>query len=57
LLDGHVYQVNSKGAVIPVPDDTLTPFACVTFFRSLSHDMIDRELDYPGFLAMIGKLL
>ena len=35
-----------NGASACVPDETLTPFACVTFFRALSHDMIEQELDY-----------
>lgn len=33
VVDGHFFQVKSDGAVHPVPDNVLTPFAAVTDFE------------------------
>lgn len=57
LLDGTVYQVNSAGRVAVVEDTCLTPFACVTFYRPISHDAVTREIDYPAFLDLVHRLL
>jgi len=57
LLDGTVYQVNSAGRVAVVSDDCLTPFACVTFYRPISHEDVAQEMDYPAFLDLIQHLI
>ena len=57
LLDGIVYQVNSKGRVAVIDDACLTPFACVTFYRPISHEDVAQEMDYPAFLDLIQHLL
>lgn len=57
LLDGVVYQVNSKGCVAVVDDACLTPFACVTFYQPISHEDLVREMDYPAFLDLLQRLL
>jgi len=58
MLDGLVYQVTGDGEVRTVKEDlALTPFACVTFFRPLSHDDSNRDLSYAGFLEWLGELL
>jgi len=57
LLDGTVYQVNSAGRVAVVDDTCLTPFACVTFYRPISHEDITQEMDYPAFLDLIRRIL
>jgi acetolactate decarboxylase len=42
LLDGIVYQITADGRVAIIKDDqTLTPFACVTFYRPISHDELN----------------
>lgn len=57
LLDGIVYQVNSEGRVAVVDDACLTPFACVTFYRPISHEDVAQEMDYPAFLDLVQHLL
>ena len=57
LLDGTVYQVNSKGRVAVIDDACLTPFACVTFYRPISHEAVAQAMDYPAFLDLVQKLL
>ena len=43
LLDGTVYQVNSEGRVVVINDDCRTPFACVTFYRPISHEDVVQD--------------
>ncbi len=57
MLDGRVYQITSDGRVGEVDEQALTPFACVTFFRPLSHDELDREMTYEAFLQWLQGLL
>ncbi len=58
LLDGVVYQITDDGRVAVIEDEqTLTPFACVTFYRPLSHDELDGELTYDAFLDWLVRLL
>lgn len=58
LLDGTVYQVTANGQVNVIEDDqTLTPFACVTRYRPISHDESDQELTYDAFLDWLVRLL
>ncbi len=57
LLDGIVYQVNSAGRVAVIKDDCLTPFACVTFYRPISHEDVVQAMDYPAFLDLVQRLL
>jgi acetolactate decarboxylase len=57
MLDGVVYQLKSDGYTYVVEDGVQTPFACVTFFRPYSHEVIDREMDYRSFNAFIDTLI
>jgi len=57
MLDGTVYQINSEGHVNIISDDALTPFACVTFYRSVCHDYIEHEMDYNAFIDMLKGLI
>jgi len=57
MLDGTIYQITGDGHVHEVDEKTLTPFACVTFYRPLTHDEIDREMAYPDFLEWLGTLM
>ncbi len=58
LLDGAVYQITADGRVALIEDQqTLTPFACVTAYRPISHDELDQELTYDAFLDWLVRLL
>ncbi len=58
LLDGTVYQITADGQVAVIEDEqTLTPFACVTHYRPISHDELDQELTYDAFLDWLVRLL
>ena len=58
LLDGIVYQITADGRVAIIEDEqTLTPFACVTFYRPISHDELTGELEYGAFLDWLIRLL
>jgi acetolactate decarboxylase len=57
MMDGMVYQVDSRGIVNSVGDDALTPFACVTFHKPLTLEDIPHEMDYGAFLELVGRLL
>jgi acetolactate decarboxylase len=58
LLDGVVYQITADGRVTVIEDEqTLTPFACVTCYRPISHDELNRELVYDAFLDWLVRLL
>lgn len=56
ILDGTVYQIGADGRVKEVGEEARTPFACVTFYRPLSHDDIISELDYRAFLDLLQGL-
>jgi len=58
LLDGVVYQITADGRVAVIEDEqTLTPFACVTSYRPISHDELDREMAHDAFLDWLVRLL
>lgn len=57
LLDGYVYRVASDGTVSLVNAQTLTPFACVTFYRPMSYENSWNELTYEEFLAWVTTLM
>ena len=57
MLDGQIYQMTADGHVHTVNDQALTPFACVTFFQSMTRDVLDRETDYATFLQWLMDLL
>jgi len=58
MLDGRVYQIAGDGVVREVNvKDAATPFAIVTFYRPISHDDLDEELDYASFQEWILQLL
>jgi acetolactate decarboxylase len=56
MLDGQIFQITAAGRVNRIADDALTPFACVTFYRPISHDTLNRELTYPQFLDWLNSL-
>jgi acetolactate decarboxylase len=57
MLDGNIYQIKSDGTVGVVGDETLTPFACVTFYNPLSCEDFEQEMGYGAFLETIHRLL
>ncbi len=57
LLDGHIYRAAADGTVTPVDPQTLTPFACVTFFRPMSADVVSGAHSYPEFLQWLTGLM
>ncbi len=57
MIDGRVYQIDGNGIVREQPDEVLTPFACATFYRPLSHDDFPGALDYDGFVSFVDRLL
>jgi acetolactate decarboxylase len=57
LLDGQIYRAASDGTVSPVDAQTLTPFACVTFYRPMSYEDSRGELTYAEFQAWLATLM
>jgi acetolactate decarboxylase len=57
MLDGEIYQITDEGRVHIVDEQALTPFACVTFYRPLSHDELNTELSYTEFQEWLRGLL
>ncbi|MDP8217430.1 MAG: acetolactate decarboxylase [Candidatus Theseobacter exili] len=57
MLDGEIYQIAGTGQVHRVTEQALTPFACVTFYRSLCQDRLEVDLPYADFKAWIERLL
>jgi len=57
MLDGRIYQMTADGQVHTVDDHALAPFACVTFFQSMTHDILEQPTDYPTFLEWLLALL
>lgn len=57
MLEGKVYQITADGLASRVEEQALTPFACVTFYKPISHDQIESELTYDVFLEYIQRLL
>lgn len=57
MLDGRGFQLLSDGRVNEVHPEAMTPFACVTYFEPISHDDLERELDYPAFRDWLHDLL
>lgn len=57
MLDGEIYQITGDGQVNRVNEQALTPFACVTFYRPLSHDRLESDMPYADFQTWIEMLL
>ncbi len=57
LLDGQTYRVAADGRVSLVDAQTLTPFACVTFYRPMSYEDSNGELAYAQFLDWLANLM
>jgi len=57
LLDGQTYRAAADGSVSLVSAQTLTPFACVTFFHPTSSETSNGELAYTEFLAWLTMLM
>lgn len=57
LLDGQVYRAAADGNVSLVDGQTLSPFACVTFYRPVSGENSEGSLTYPEFLAWLQALM
>jgi acetolactate decarboxylase len=57
LLDGQIYRAAADGNVSLVSPQSLTPFACVTFFRPTSNEISNGELSYADFLAWLTMLM
>jgi acetolactate decarboxylase len=57
MLDGVVYQFTFDGRVNVIPGDALTPFACVTFYKPITHDRIMEEMAYEEFTRLLDRLL
>jgi acetolactate decarboxylase len=57
MLDGKTYRVAADGSVLLVDADVLSPFACVTFFQSMSSETSQGEMIYPEFLAWLTNLM
>jgi acetolactate decarboxylase len=57
LLDGQVYRVGGDGTVSQVAPTVKTPFACVTFYQSMSYENSPGEMNYPQFLNWLTNLM
>ncbi|HTX92637.1 MAG TPA: acetolactate decarboxylase [Anaerolineales bacterium] len=57
LLDGQIYRVDSNGNVSLMSAQTLTPFACVTFFHPMSTETSQGKLAYGDFLSWLKMLM
>jgi acetolactate decarboxylase len=57
LLEGQIYRAAADGSVRPVSPQTLTPFACVTYFQPTSSEISKHQLGYPDFLAWLTALM
>ncbi len=57
MLDGDIYQITGDGRVHQREDASLTPFACVTFYRPATHDELIEKSTYEDFLAWLESLL
>ncbi len=57
LLDGQIYRAASDGTVSLVSAQTLTPFACATFYRPMSYENSRGGLTYAEFLAWLTTLM
>jgi acetolactate decarboxylase len=57
MVDGEIYQITSDGVAAKVESSTCTPFACVTFYRPVSSDRLDREVTYAEFQNWLFNLL
>jgi len=57
MLDGRIYQITGDGSVKEVDENVMTPFACVTFYKPLTHDEINHEMDYDAFSEWLDTLM
>jgi acetolactate decarboxylase len=57
MLDGEIFQITGDGEVHPVDENTLTPFACVTFYSPLSRDHLETGMSYADFQEWLELLL
>jgi acetolactate decarboxylase len=56
-LDGVFYRANLDGSMTIVPDDTLTPFAAVTFIDADKVAAVDQQMDLNRLQSYIDSLL
>ena len=57
MLDGRAFQMTTGGHVNEVGEGAATPFACVTYFEPISHDDLEKEMDYQAFKDWMVDLL
>ena len=57
MLEGKIYQITADGRVNRVEEQSLTPFACVTFYKPFSHDELQGEMTSEAFQAWLERLL
>jgi len=57
LLDGQIYRVAGDGTVNTVSEEIKTPFACVTFYTPMSHEISQGEMAYPEFISWLTLLM
>jgi acetolactate decarboxylase len=57
LLENQVYRAAADGSVNLVRPQTLTPFACVTFFQPTSREISKGALAHADFLSWLTALM
>jgi acetolactate decarboxylase len=57
INEGVVYQLRSDGGAVSVPRDSMTPFACMTYFEPQQHLVIDGPIDKAGLESLVNKTL
>lgn len=56
-VNGEYFQVTADGAVLPVPDGALTPFATVTFFEPDFTFFLSRADNFSDFSRQVERSL
>ena len=57
VLDGQVYQLRADGQAYAVPEDTQTPYACVTFFTPDTTEDIADPLSFAELTALLERMI
>ncbi|MBN1189735.1 MAG: acetolactate decarboxylase [Dehalococcoidales bacterium] len=57
VLDGDIYQVRADGVAYPAGDDTIVPFASVTYFEPDSTVKLESGLDFSGLEKTLDAVI
>jgi acetolactate decarboxylase len=57
VLDGRIYQIRADGVAYAASDNTIVPFAAVTYFDNDRQEKLDTGLDFAALQTALDKVI